>query len=290
MSKFLKPKVRIIRRFFDEFPLLTTKKVSQKKVKKPGQHFDYDRVKTDVDFNFTRKFNEKQRLKFYFAFSESTLRQCVKKAYQRSKPNFSTGTLLNNFIDILKLRLDFIIVLLNFVPTILTARQVISHGYIKVNNKVILDSNFECKLGDFISSGSEQIIKRYILYQSDTVSYLYSGLDRVRNIVFGKVLIKPSELEDLYINSSLVIPDVEFENSLMKLTILLEENDLQQSNNTDINENNISENNISENNISSNIVSPKIKKVRKMRIYSKSFHDNLLFNVGLLDVLEFYRY
>ena len=60
------------------------------------------------------------------------------------------GSELKNYILDLEQRLDVIIFRSHLVPTILSARQLISHGLVLVNNKVVNVSNYKVKIGDII--------------------------------------------------------------------------------------------------------------------------------------------
>ena len=59
----------------------------------------------------------------------------------------STGTLL---LELLEARLDCVIYRLGFASTIPAARQIVNHGHILVNNKMINIPSFICKAGDVI--------------------------------------------------------------------------------------------------------------------------------------------
>jgi len=59
-----------------------------------------------------------------------------------------TGDTSENLIGILECRLDAVIYRLKFVPTVFAARQVVSHGHIKVNGVKVTIPSYMVKIGD----------------------------------------------------------------------------------------------------------------------------------------------
>ena len=66
---------------------------------------------------------------------------------EAKKQNGSTGTTL---LELIESRLDCIIYRLGFAPTIPSARQIVNHGHICVNDQVVTIPSFLCKVGDSI--------------------------------------------------------------------------------------------------------------------------------------------
>jgi small subunit ribosomal protein S4 len=54
-------------------------------------------------------------------------------------------------LELLEARLDCVIYRLGFAPTIPAARQIINHGHVIVNNKLVDIASFVCRNGDVIS-------------------------------------------------------------------------------------------------------------------------------------------
>lgn len=54
------------------------------------------------------------------------------------------------------MRLDTICFNLGFAPTIANARQIVNHGHITVNGKVVGIPSFQCRLNDIISIKQKQ--------------------------------------------------------------------------------------------------------------------------------------
>ena len=87
---------------------------------------------------------EKQKLRYHYGLSEHQLVRYVKKAKQAS------GSTSRTLLQSLELRLDNIVFRLGFAPTIVAARQLVTHGHILVNNKELNVPSYSCKTGDSI--------------------------------------------------------------------------------------------------------------------------------------------
>ncbi len=112
----------------------------------PGQHGpNQGKLKNKKNNNdYALQLNEKQKLRFNYNITESQLYNYLKKS---SKKNGIIGT---NLIEILEMRLDSILVSSSLVSSLLTARQIISHGHILVNKQNINIPSFICKEKDKI--------------------------------------------------------------------------------------------------------------------------------------------
>jgi small subunit ribosomal protein S4 len=142
MSRYRGPKLRITRRL-GNLPGLTQKK--SKKLNKPGQHGKILGESKKKTTEYGIRLEEKQKLKFNYGLSESQLYHYVKEARRRKGV---TGLIL---LQLLEMRLDTLVFSLNFAPTIAAARQLINHGHITVNMKVIDIPSFQCQPNDSIS-------------------------------------------------------------------------------------------------------------------------------------------
>jgi len=100
----------------------------------PGQH---GQRRGGRKSDFGRQLLEKQRLKFQYNVSEKQLRNYYKKASQ------AKGNTGDNLVQVLEGRLD--------VAVLYAARQLVNHGHIKVNGKLVSYPSFVVKPGDKIS-------------------------------------------------------------------------------------------------------------------------------------------
>jgi small subunit ribosomal protein S4 len=153
MSRYRGPKLKISRRL-GVLPGLTTKK--SKKLNRPGKEGtaeDKSRKLTEYGV----RLEEKQKLKFNYGLTESQLFRYVKEARRRKGV---TGLIL---LQLLEMRLDTLCFTLGFGKSIAQARQLVNHGHITVNNKVINIPSFQCRLNDIISVKEKSTSKNLIL-------------------------------------------------------------------------------------------------------------------------------
>lgn len=141
MSRYRGPKLKITRRL-GALPGLTTKKSN--KINRPGKDGN---VNADTGKKLTEygvRLEEKQKLKFNYGLSESQLFRYVKEARRRQGV---TGLIL---LQLLEMRLDTLCFTLGFAKTMSQARQLVNHGHITVNKKVVSIPSFQCRLNDVI--------------------------------------------------------------------------------------------------------------------------------------------
>jgi len=142
MSRYRGPKLRITRRL-GALPGLTQKQ--SKKQGRPGQHGKSnkdDNSKKTTEYGL--RLEEKQKLKFNYGLTESQLYRYIKEARRRKGV---TGLIL---LQLLEIRLDTICFTLGFAPTIASARQLVNHGHITVNDNVVSIPSFQCRINDVI--------------------------------------------------------------------------------------------------------------------------------------------
>ena len=95
----------------------------------PGQHGQNKRGKP-TDYGI--QLNAKQKLKSYYGnINERQFRNIYRKALTKK------GDTIENLIGLLERRLDTVIYRAKFTPTVFSARQLINHGHIRVNNKKV---------------------------------------------------------------------------------------------------------------------------------------------------------
>ena len=152
MSRYRGPKLKISRRL-GPLPGLTTKK--SKKLNRPGKDGNSpDSSKKLTEYGI--RLEEKQKLKFNYGLTESQLFRYVKEARRRKGV---TGLIL---LQLLEMRLDTLCFTLGFAKSIGQARQLVNHGHITVNKKVIGIPSFQCRLNDIISVKNKSTSKNLI--------------------------------------------------------------------------------------------------------------------------------
>jgi small subunit ribosomal protein S4 len=152
MSRYRGPKLKISRRL-GLLPGLTTKK--SKKLNRPGKDGNsQDNSKKLTEYGI--RLEEKQKLKFNYGLTESQLFRYVKEARRRKGV---TGLIL---LQLLEMRLDTLCFTLGFAKSMGQARQLVNHGHITVNKKVISIPSFQCRLNDVISVKEKSTSKNLI--------------------------------------------------------------------------------------------------------------------------------
>ena len=141
MSRYRGPKLKINRRL-GLLPGLTTKKSI--KINRPGKEGN---ANSDTNKKLTEygvRLEEKQKLKFNYGLTENQLFRYVKEARRQKGV---TGLIL---LQLLEMRLDTVCFTLGFAKSISQARQLVNHGHITVNKKVISIPSFQCQPKDII--------------------------------------------------------------------------------------------------------------------------------------------
>ena len=138
MARYTGAKLRITRRLRD-LPGLTSKK--PKTTQRPGQHGATQKKLTQ----YALRLEEKQKLRFNYGLSEKQLMNYIRQA---KKIKGATGNIL---LQLLEMRLDNIIFRLGMAPTIASARQIVSHKHITVNNSCVSIPSYQCQPGDTVS-------------------------------------------------------------------------------------------------------------------------------------------
>ena len=109
---------------------------------KPGQHGKSTRGKTS---DYGTQLQAKQRLKFYYGnMNERQFRNVYRKALK------TRGNTAENLVGILESRLDTVVYRAKFATTVFSARQLINHGHIKVNDKKVNIPSYLVKSEDTI--------------------------------------------------------------------------------------------------------------------------------------------
>ena len=142
MSRYRGPKLRISRRL-GVLPGLTIKKSN--KINRPGKDGNPNADTGKKLTEYGVRLEEKQKLKFNYGLTENQLYRYVKEARRRQGV---TGLIL---LQLLEMRLDTICFTLGFAKSIAHARQLVNHGHITVNKKVVSIPSFQCRLNDIIS-------------------------------------------------------------------------------------------------------------------------------------------
>ena len=195
MSRYRGPRLRIVRRL-GELPGLTRK--SPRKSYPPGQHGQNRRKRSE----YAIRLEEKQKLRFNYGVSEKQLIRYVRKA---RRTGGSTGQALLEFLE---MRLDNTIFRMGLAGTIPAARQLVNHGHITVNDRVVDIASYQCRPGDVIKvrdrDRSRRLVETNMEYPG--LANLPSHLEFDKNTMVGKVnSVIEREWIALQINELLVV-------------------------------------------------------------------------------------
>lgn len=129
---------KIQRALFVELPGLGKPGALERRAYPPGQHGHSRRKLSE----YSIRLREKQKLKFHYVLREEQLRRLA----QRAKAN--GGDWVNEMIIQLESRLDNVTFRMGWARSILAARQLVSHGHVKVNGKKATIGSMVLKMGD----------------------------------------------------------------------------------------------------------------------------------------------
>src|SRR5215208_240453 len=139
MARYTGPRVRISRRF--GVPIFGPSKYLERRNYGPGVHGPKSRRKhTDYGLGLI----EKQKLRYFYGLMERQFRGVYEKALRRR------GVTGEQMLQILETRLDNVVFHLGFANTRAAARQLVSHGHMKVNGKKVSIPSYALRVNDTI--------------------------------------------------------------------------------------------------------------------------------------------
>ena len=149
MARYTGPRVRISRRF--GIPIFGPSKYLERKNYGPGVHGPKSRRKhTDYALGLI----EKQKLRYYYGLMERQFRGVYERALKRRGV---TGVTL---LQILETRLDSVVCNLGFANTRPAARQLVSHGHVKVNGRKVNIPSYAVKVNDLIEMKDSNVSRQ----------------------------------------------------------------------------------------------------------------------------------
>ena len=195
MARYRGPRLRVVRRL-GELPGLTRK--TPRRSYPPGQHGQARRKRSE----YAIRLEEKQKLRFNYGISEKQLVRYVRKARR------ATGSTGQSLLQLLEMRLDNTVFRLGMAGTIPAARQLVNHGHILVNGRVVDIASYQCRPGDVIGvrdkDRSRRLVETNMEYPG--LANLPSHLEFDKNTLTGKVNgIIEREWVALNINELLVV-------------------------------------------------------------------------------------
>jgi small subunit ribosomal protein S4 len=186
MARYTGPRTRISRRF--AVPIYGASKYLERRNYPPGMHGPKSRRKvTDYGLGLI----EKQKLRYYYGLMERQFRNVYERALKRR------GVTGETMLQILETRLDNVVYHLGFANTRPAARQMVSHGHVRVNGRKVNVPSYALKVNDAVevkeSNVSRQLATRSLeLSTSRTVP---DWLSLSRDAFKGTVVRVPSRDE-----------------------------------------------------------------------------------------------
>jgi small subunit ribosomal protein S4 len=139
MARYTGPRIRISRRF--GVPIFGPSKYLERRNYGPGVHGPKSRRKAS---DYGLGLNEKQKLRYYYGLMERQFRNIYERALKRR------GVTGETLLQILETRLDSVVYHCGFGNTRSSARQMISHGHIKVNGRKVNVPSYALKANDVV--------------------------------------------------------------------------------------------------------------------------------------------
>ena len=137
MSRYTGPRLRILRRLDVDLPGLTAKS-REKRPYPPGQHGQARRKRPSA---YGMQLAEKQKLCFNYGVTERQMRRLFAEAIAAKGV---TGEVL---LEYLERRLDNVVFRAGLAPTIPAARQLVTHGHIRVDGHRVDIASFRVRTG-----------------------------------------------------------------------------------------------------------------------------------------------
>ena len=145
MSRFTGPRLKVMRALGVDLPGLS-RKSKEARPNPPGQHGARAIRRKKSDFGV--QLIEKQKLRFNYGLTERQLRRLMVDARKGKEP---TGDTL---LQLLERRLDNVVFRAGFAPTIVAARQLVTHGHLQLNGKTATIPSMRLRANDEVSMKS----------------------------------------------------------------------------------------------------------------------------------------
>jgi small subunit ribosomal protein S4 len=198
MARYTGPKSRISRRY--GVALFGPSKSLERKNYPPGMHGPKGSRRKQSDY--ATALAEKQKLRYQYGLLERQFRRYFETALRKR------GVTGETLLQMLETRLDNIVYRLGFANSRGSARQLVAHGHVTVNNQKVNIPSYNLKAGDLVvikdKPGSRRLVTRNLeLTQIQPVpDWLVVDKDQFQ----GKVMRVPSREEIApIVNEQLVV-------------------------------------------------------------------------------------
>lgn len=185
MARYRGPKQKVARRFKE--PIFGPSKALERKPNPPGQH---GRGRRSKESEYAVQLKEKQKVKYTYGLLEKQFRNLFQKAARKK------GVTGENLLKFLEARLDNTVYRLGFGMTRRQARQLVNHGHVMVNGRIVDIPSAQLRAGDIIAirPRSRSIVSIHDSIKRTRRSFPWLEVDR--NMLQGKFLDFPNR-EDI---------------------------------------------------------------------------------------------
>lgn len=185
MARYRGPKQKIARRFKEA--IFGPSKALERKPHPPGQH---GRGRRSKESEYAVQLKEKQKVKYTYGILERQFRNLFEKAARKK------GVTGENLLKFLEARLDNTVFRLGFARTRRQARQLVNHGHVMVNGRVLDIPSAQLRSGDIVALRPKS---RNLVVVSDSLDRsrkAFPWLEVDRQLMQGKFLDYPNR-EDI---------------------------------------------------------------------------------------------
>lgn len=141
MSRYIGPRLKVMRALGVELPGLS-RKSTENRPNPPGQHGASAARRRKSDYGLA--LIEKQKLRYNYGVNESQLRKLMVNARHT---HGSSGAIL---LQLLESRFDNAVFRAGFAPSLIAARQLVTHGHFTLNGRRANIPSMRLKAGDEI--------------------------------------------------------------------------------------------------------------------------------------------
>ena len=185
MARYIRSVCKLCRRerqklFLKGQKCFTEKCPVEKKNYPPGQHGLSRRAKIS---EYGIQLREKQKIKRQYGLLESQFRNYFTEANRRK------GITGDNLVKILESRLDNVVYRLGFAPSRKSARQLIKHRHIIVNNRLVDIPSYLLKPGDVIK----------LKDKSKKLDLVHNSLKRTKDNVFSWLVVDKASISGTFV-------------------------------------------------------------------------------------------
>ncbi len=138
-----KTKFKIQRALGLELPGLGKEGALDKRNYPPGQHGQTRRNKPS---EYALQLREKQKVMFHYGLREEQLRRFVRQSISAA----GGSNWIEQLLSLLERRLDNVVFRLGFARSMASARQLVSHGHVLLNNRAVNIGSMVLRVGDFV--------------------------------------------------------------------------------------------------------------------------------------------